>query len=226
MRPAGAVAAPRSGRPRSAEADRAIIDAALEAVIESGIDGVSIEQVAARAGVAKATVYRRWANKEALVLDALVAVDEPLPELAGVSVRDDLVVLVDGIRRRGKHTMATRLYPRMISEALRHPEIAAKYKKIVVEQRRELVRETIRRGMVQGEIRSDLDVETMLLLVCAPMLIQTHVWNPGVELPEDSSARYVDAVLQGLRPRVGVPPVDVALPLGATPPAEPSLGAG
>src|SRR5205085_12543063 len=86
------------GRPRSLVADRAIVEAVLEELIESGIDGLSLEQVAARAGVAKATIYRRWANKEALVLDALTTVDEPLPDLPGTSVRDDLVVLVDSIR--------------------------------------------------------------------------------------------------------------------------------
>ena len=189
------------GRPRSAEAERAIIDAVLEEAIESGIDGLSLEQVAIRAGVAKATIYRRWPNKEALVLDALASVDEPVPLLPGTSVRDDLIVLVDGIRRRGKQNLAGRLYPCMMSAGERHPEIAAKYKKLHVERRRELVRQTIRRGIANGEIRDDLDVETLLLMVCAPMLIQTYVWNPGVELPDESSTLYIDAVLEGLTPR-------------------------
>jgi AcrR family transcriptional regulator len=78
---------------------------------------VSIEQVAARAGVAKATVYRRWPNKEALVLDALVGVAESLPTLAGESVRDDMIALVDGIRRRVIDSTAARLWPCMIGEA-------------------------------------------------------------------------------------------------------------
>jgi AcrR family transcriptional regulator len=189
------------GRPRSAQAERAIIDAVLEEAIESGIDGLSIEQVAIRAGVAKATIYRRWPNKEALVLDALGTVDEPVPTLPGTSVRDDLVVLVDGIRRRGKQNLAGRLYPCMMSAGERHPEIAAKYKKLVVERRRELIRQTLRRGVATGELRDDLDVETLLLLVCAPMLVQTYVWSPGVELAEETSALYIDAVLEGLTPR-------------------------
>ena len=61
------------GRPRSTQADRAIVDAVLEEVVAAGIDGMSIEQIASRAGVAKATVYRRWPNKEALLLDAIAA---------------------------------------------------------------------------------------------------------------------------------------------------------
>jgi AcrR family transcriptional regulator len=191
------------GRPRSVVADRAIVEAVLEEVIESGIDGLSLEQVAVRAGVAKATIYRRWANKEALVLDALTTVDEPLPELPGTSVRDDLVVLVDLIRRRSKEGIASRLYPIIISERTRYPEIVAKYKTMIVERRREAVRQAIRRGIANGELRDDLDVETLLLIICAPMLVQTYFWNPGVELPEDAPAVYVDAVLQGLAPRPG-----------------------
>lgn len=199
------------GRPRSVQADRAIVDAVLEEVIAVGIDGLSIEQVAARAGVAKATVYRRWPNKEALLLDAVTSVKVELPTLPGTSVRDDLVLLVDSVRRRiadaaqpGEST-ASRLYPCMIAEGVRHPEIAAKYKQIVVEQRREAVREVLRRGVANGELRSELDVETMLLLVIAPMLVQLYMWSAGVELPANSSAIYVDAVLDGLRLRPALP---------------------
>lgn len=195
------------GRPRSTEADRAIIDAVLEEVIQEGIDGMSIEQVAARAGVAKATVYRRWPNKEALLLDAVTGVEVELPTLVGSSVRDDLVTLVDSMRRRiaeaaqPSESLASRLYPCMIAEGTRHPEIAAKYKQRVVEQRREAVREVIRRGVANGELRSDLDVETMLLLVIAPMLVQLYMWSAAEGLPPESSATYVDGVLDGLRLR-------------------------
>lgn len=195
------------GRPRSTEADRAIIDAVLEEVIAEGIDGMSIEQVAARAGVAKATVYRRWPNKEALLLDAVTGVEVELPTLPGSSMRDDLVVLIDSMRRRiadaaqPGESIASRLYPCMIAEGTRHPEIAAKYKQRVVEQRREAVRTVLRRGIANGELRSDLDLETMLLLVIAPMLVQLYMWSAGAELPPESSATYVDGVLDGLRRR-------------------------
>jgi AcrR family transcriptional regulator len=195
------------GRPRSVEADLAIVDAVLEEVIAVGIDGVSIEQVAARAGVAKATVYRRWPNKEALVLDAVMGVKVELPDLPGISARDDLVALVDSMRRRvadaaqPAESTASRLYPCMIAEGGRHPEIAAKYKQIVVEQRREAVRTVIRRGIANGELRADIDVDTMLLLLIAPMLVQLYMWSAGVDLAADTPAAYVDGVLDGLRLR-------------------------
>ena len=82
------------GRPRNAQADEAILDAVL-ALLSDGQSAaaISIEAVAARAGVGKATIYRRWPNKEALLLDAVLAMKGPLPDLEGRSVRYDLVAL-------------------------------------------------------------------------------------------------------------------------------------
>ena len=85
------------GRPRSERADRAIIDAALSLFAEPGPEGLCIEQVAARAGVGKATIYRRWPGKEDLLLDAIATLQAPLPEPRGVSVREDLVTLLSAM---------------------------------------------------------------------------------------------------------------------------------
>src|SRR5919198_3834015 len=88
--------APRPrGRPRSERAHEAIIDAVLEMLAEwTTVEALSMEAVAARAGVGKATIYRRWPHKEALVIDAVASTKEPLPEPRGTSVREDLVLLV------------------------------------------------------------------------------------------------------------------------------------
>lgn len=186
------------GRPRSADADRAIIDATLDLLIEAGVAALAVEQVAARAGVGKATIYRRWPNKEALILDALSALDEPLPELPGTSVRDDLVVIAQVMGRRNG-PLTSRLYAWMVAEGSRNPEIARTYKNLVLERRRESVREVIRRGIRTGELRRDLDVETLLLLVVAPMLVYTMHWHQGEEAPPGLAARLIDATLDGVR---------------------------
>src|ERR1043166_4984722 len=88
----------RPGRPRSEQADRAIIEAALSLFAESGPEGLCIERVAARAGVGKATIYRRWPGKEDLLLDAIAALRPPLPQPAGESVRDDLIAVLGAMR--------------------------------------------------------------------------------------------------------------------------------
>src|SRR6059058_3780324 len=83
------------GRPRSARADEAIIDAVLDLLADgTPAETLSIEAVAARAGVGKATIYRRWSNKESLIVDAVATVKGELPKLAGESLRDDLVAVL------------------------------------------------------------------------------------------------------------------------------------
>src|ERR1700693_4584889 len=84
----------RPGRPRSERPARAIIEATLDLCAEQGFEGVCVEAVAARAGVGKATIYRRWPNKEELLLAALGSMKSPIPEPQGVSVRDDLVAML------------------------------------------------------------------------------------------------------------------------------------
>src|SRR5579871_3005300 len=91
---AGTGAVRRPGRPRSERAEQAILDATLEAIAERGVDGVGCEDVAARAGVGKATLYRRWPGKEDLLIAAFAAMRRPLPEPRGESVRADLVDLL------------------------------------------------------------------------------------------------------------------------------------
>src|SRR5690349_24681883 len=83
------------GRPRSARADEAIIDAVLDLFAEgSSAEAISIEAVAARAGVGKATIYRRWPNKDALIIDAVSTIKGAVPSVRGESVSDDLVALL------------------------------------------------------------------------------------------------------------------------------------
>src|SRR3954454_14928594 len=101
----GAAAGRPAGRPRSEKAEKAIIDAVLD-LLGSGISvsELSIEGIAARAGVGKTTIYRRWTNKEDLVVDALATLKPPLPPLPGGSVRDDLIAYLRVIQAEGQHT--------------------------------------------------------------------------------------------------------------------------
>src|SRR5260370_37195307 len=97
--PAGEVTTNRRpGRPRSEQAERAIIDAALDLFAESGPEGLCIENLAARAGVGKATIYQSCPGKDELLLDALTAVKVPFPQPKRRAVRDDLAALVDAMR--------------------------------------------------------------------------------------------------------------------------------
>jgi AcrR family transcriptional regulator len=185
------------GRPRSARADEAIVDAVLDLFAEgNSAETISIEAVAARAGVGKATIYRRWPNKEALIVDAVGSMKGPVPVVRGESVRDDLVALLarTGQTQEGR---ASKIMSCLISEIQRSTSLHGCFQ-AVIEPRRQVMREVLRRGVRTGELRPDLDVELALSLLSAPVLIQALLnWNPAVT-GNDLAARVVDTVLAGI----------------------------
>src|SRR3974377_963271 len=87
----------RPRRPRSEQREQAVLQATLHVLADRGLEGVCVEAVAARAGVGKATIYRRWPNKEELLLAAFGSLKSPFPEPKGVSVRDELPALGRGV---------------------------------------------------------------------------------------------------------------------------------
>jgi AcrR family transcriptional regulator len=185
------------GRPRSARADEAIVEAVLELLAEGHtVDALSIEAVATRAGVGKATIYRRWPNKEALIVDAVVAMKGPVPPIGGESVREDLVTLVAGARkassqRAGKVTMC------LLPELHRNQQMFERYQEVVA-PRRQAMRQVLERGIETGEVRADVDVELALLMLSGPMLAQSMLrWNPDVDMA-NLAERLVDTLLAGI----------------------------
>ncbi|MGW0436877.1 TetR/AcrR family transcriptional regulator [Micromonospora sp. NPDC003197] len=194
------VAAPRPpGRPRSSRADEAIVEAVLDLLAEGGtVDTLSIEAIAARAGVGKATIYRRWPNKVALLRDALATLKGPPPVPAGHSIRDDLVTLLGPV---GSHEdpRATQIMPCLVPEIRRSPEQYRLYQE-VLEPRRQLMRDVLRRGMDSGELRADLDIELTMSLLTGPVLLQRLLhWHRIDE--HDLPERVVDAILAGIATR-------------------------
>ncbi|MCZ7419741.1 TetR/AcrR family transcriptional regulator [Verrucosispora sp. WMMA2121] len=188
------------GRPRSVRADEAIIEATLDLLAEgSTIETISVEAIAARAGVGKATIYRRWPGKDALLLDALRRLKGDPPQPSGGSVREDLITLVTAIGHN-VDPRAAQIMPCLVPEMKRSPEQYAFYQSIV-EPRRAAMREVLRRGVREGELRADIDIEVTMAMLTGPMLIQRVLnWNPDLDeanLPE----RVVDAVLAGIRTR-------------------------
>ena len=189
----------RPGRPRSERAERAILEAALELFGESGVAGVGIEAVAARAGVGKATIYRRWPGKEDLLLDALSLLKSPLPEPHGQSVHEDLVAMLRVMCQDAADPTRMRRYALLLGEGEKYPRILQRYKETVVEPRREVIRSVLCRGIASAELRPDADIEVAVAMLTGAVMSQGKHYPELI--PADYPERVADHVLLGLAPR-------------------------
>jgi AcrR family transcriptional regulator len=188
----------RPGRPRSEQAEQAIIEATLDLFAEKGFEGVCVELVAARAGVGKATIYRRWPNKEELLLAAFSSLKSPYPEPKGVSVRDDLLAMVRVMCADKSDPRKARRYALLLGEGDKYPRLMARYKETVVEPRCDAMRAVIRRGVETGELRPGTDVEIAMLTLTGA--IMAHEKDAGT-LDDEFATRLVDGLLLGLSAR-------------------------
>jgi AcrR family transcriptional regulator len=157
------------GRPRSEHADKAIMQAALELISEECFVNVSMEAIAARAGVAKATVYRRWSSKAALVVDAFfneMSPQFPFPDTG--SVVEDFRQQMRSVARVLSSKWG-RIYATLIGRGLHDTELAEALRARWLEMRRSEARMVLRRGMERGELRSDVNLDVILDALYGPI---------------------------------------------------------
>jgi AcrR family transcriptional regulator len=188
----------RRGRPRSENARKAILDAAAELLLAQGLEAVSMDAVAERAGVSKATIYRWWPTKETLALEALYRewdTARPVPRDTG-SLRGDLLALLRPWIRRVRARPYGRVVAALITEAQTDPEFAEEYRARFVEPRREPARVLLRRAIERGEISADTNIEVALDLLYGPLyhrLLHGHA-----PLSDRFVQDVVDAALVGV----------------------------
>lgn len=183
------------GRPRSERAHRAILQAALEIVAERGYDGLTMEGIAERAGVAKTTVYRRWSNRD----EVLEAASEDFVRDIGVpdtgAIRTDLGELLRGAVRvyRG---LPGRVMPGLVSAMALNPDLARTVRNGFLANRRRALRVILERGVERGELREDTDVDLALDLVGGPLMYRLLVTGEPVE--EELAVDVVEMLLRGI----------------------------
>jgi AcrR family transcriptional regulator len=193
--------APR-GRPRSEKARKAVLDAAAELLLARGLSAVSMDAVAERAGVSKATIYRWWPTKETLALDALYSEwdGRPHPRDTG-SLRGDLLALLRPWARLASSRPYGRVIAALVTEAQTDPVFAAEYRHRVVEPRRDQARAIFRRAIERGEIPADTKIEVALDLLYGPLyhrLLHGHA-----PLNDRFTQDVIDMALNGIRPAPG-----------------------
>ncbi|HTX85579.1 MAG TPA: TetR/AcrR family transcriptional regulator [Streptosporangiaceae bacterium] len=189
---------PKRGRPRSEQADRAILAAAADLLAERGLSGMSIEEVASRAGVGKATIYRRWTSRGTLALDAFLAEFQgqlPLPDTG--SLHDDLLAALRNWIRSVTRTSAGPALAGLVAEAQLDPGLAAAWRERVFERLRAQQKIMLDRAVARGEIsaRTDYDVVLDLMFGAA----YHRLLNGHRPLTDQFARRVVDLIMAGLR---------------------------
>jgi AcrR family transcriptional regulator len=190
------------GRPRSAEADLAIVRATLEVLREDGYRGLSVEKVRGRAGVGKATIYRRYPSRQDLVKAAISHLQGTLevPEDGG-SLRADFAALAHTVGDTAVQTGGTRFMARMLAEAAQEPDVHAIFMATMVEPRRAAVRALVERAVARGEVRADVDPELAVDLIIGPMIYRLLLGGIEPDGLEPRALAVAETVFEGLRAR-------------------------
>lgn len=160
---------PRRGRPRSEDTHRAILGAALSLLAERPLADISVEEVAARAGVGKASVYRRWPSKGTLAFDAFVnEFGRRHPAVDTGSFPGDLLADLRAWVRAVRATTIGRTLRGLLAEVQRDPDLADAWKERFVEPMRAQHRAMVERAILRGEVPPGTDVDFLLDLLYGP----------------------------------------------------------
>jgi AcrR family transcriptional regulator len=187
----------RPGRPRDARADAAITEAAVAVLAERGPAGFTVDAVAARAGCGKATIYRRWSSRAALLLDTAGRLGmEPEPVDTG-SVVEDLVIMVSNLAAKLRDTPAGRILPAVVAEAAVNPEMRELLTEFIRDRRR-APGQAVLRGIERGELSPDTDVDLVLDVTGGVAFFREMIIGTSVDEPY--LRRVVEHALAGFGP--------------------------
>jgi AcrR family transcriptional regulator len=186
----------RQGRPRSEETKNSILTASYELLLEKGFHAVTVDGIAQRAGVSKATIYKWWPNKAAVALDGYFAATElqlKVPDTG--SVKEDLFIQVNNLAEfitspKGK------VITEMIGEGQFDSKVAEEYRIRYFNPRRLISRHILERGMERGELRKDLDLELSIDLIFSPLFYRLLI--TGEKIDSDFVRSLISNALMGL----------------------------
>ena len=191
--------APRpTGRPREERADRAILAAALELMAEQGVRDLRMDDVASRAGVGKATIYRRYRSKEELVTATVAQLvsEITLPDTG--STRDDLLALMHKAVTVYSGSLEAGVMPGLVDAMSRDPELARTVREGFLAGRRAGLRSVLERGVARGDLSADMDFELALDVLGGPLFYRLLV--TGGPIDERLAQGVAELILRGFAP--------------------------
>jgi AcrR family transcriptional regulator len=189
--------ATRTTRPgRRARSERAILDATRALIGEVGVRGLTIEGVAARSGVAKTTIYRRWGDRDELALAAVwTDLVNGLPEPTDIGgTREELLAFVEPLITILRSPLMGGVIRGLASEIAANSELSQRYRAQFIEPRLEQLAVVIARGIQRGDLRSDTDVRLVHEMLVGPAFYR--LLFSGRALDKALASRVTDAVLR------------------------------
>jgi AcrR family transcriptional regulator len=184
------------GRPRDDSVDVRVVDSTLEILNSDGFGGLSIEGIASRAGVSKATIYRRWDSKEELLVDAMATLVHEVEVPDSGDIRADLITAVEGMHRFVCDTRAGEVFPWLVGEIATQSSIGKRYAMSVIGPRRSMIGSLISHAVERGELRPDLDVGLAVDMVTGPVIIRRLIGQDD-ETKDTWATDLVDFLLRG-----------------------------
>jgi AcrR family transcriptional regulator len=170
-------------RTRSASAHQKVLDAAIELVAERGVEATSMDAIAGKSGVSKATIYKHWADKDALLLDILAEVHglHGRPAFDSGNTYTDIVAVL-AYRPQENADMRERITPRFMAYSASNASFGMAWRKMVMEPPVRELKRLIQLGMQKGELKPGLDVEFSVGLLLGPIIY----WKVFLSsIPED-----------------------------------------
>jgi AcrR family transcriptional regulator len=158
-------------RTRSVKAHRKVLDAAMELVAEHGVNATSMDAIAGRSGVSKATIYKHWADKDALLLEVMADVHglHARPAFDSGKTRADMAAVL-AYSPKENSAMRERLLPHFVAYSATNGQFGLTWRKMVMEPPLRELKHLIAMGIKRSELKPDLNIELCLALLLGPML--------------------------------------------------------
>ena len=185
------------GRPRSAKVHQAIVGATLQLVFEVGFRALNMDTIATKAGVGKMTIYRRWPNKAALVMDAFLATVGRETEFPEAARATDSIQLQMRLQAKAFRSRFGRVIKALLGEAQFDRDVAEAFRDRWIMPRRRMARNTIERAIREGDLRPDIDPEAAIDMLYAPIYYRLQIGTGPIS--ETYTNRIFEQVMRGLR---------------------------
>jgi AcrR family transcriptional regulator len=183
---------------RAERVRRSVVDTTLELLDECGVAGLSVEQLAARSGVAKTTIYRHWPHKIDLVVEAMTAHREAVPTPNSGDLRADLRACFQFVRDREFQARMGRIMPSLLDAAQRDPEFAELHERLTFQSKQPL-RTVLELAQLRGHLRDDVDLDDAVDLVLGPLVSRSLLSRAAID------ERFLDLVVDAAVRALAVP---------------------